>query len=75
LDAAASLGCVGVGTRNPKYGTLVSNDARRMKCSVFVLSSQMINALSVAIRTSVPLEETGAQALAGTARRIPASQR
>src|SRR6266545_7714533 len=51
--ASASCGCVGVGTRKPKSGASVWNEARRMKCCVLVASSQTMMALSLAISTGV----------------------
>ena len=48
--SSARLGFAGVGTRKPKSGDLVSNEARRMKCSIFLTGSQTMIALSWAMR-------------------------
>lgn len=63
---------LGVGTRKPKSCASDWKLARRMKCSVFVFSSQTITADSAAIATNAPAGGAGAHAAAG---RSPSARR
>src|SRR5262245_37231505 len=65
LPDSANSGLDGLGTRNPKSSPSLLNDARRMKCCVFVAACQTITMVWSALTTAWPERGAGQHASAG----------